>query len=60
MSRTGKFHPYSRPMADLNQGRCRIARPDPNFFCGETLPNETYWIESNGGLKNVVVFVESA
>ena len=23
-------------------------------YCGETLPNETYVIESNGGLKNVV------
>ena len=22
--------------------------------CGETLPNETYVIDSNGGLKNVV------
>ena len=29
-------------------------------YCGETLPNETYLIDSNGGLKNVVVFVESA
>jgi len=29
-------------------------------YCGETLPNETYLIESNGGLKNVVVFIESA
>jgi hypothetical protein len=29
-------------------------------YCGETLPNETYVIESNGGLKNVVVFIESA
>ena len=29
-------------------------------YCGETLPNETYVIDSNGGLKNVVVFVESA
>jgi hypothetical protein len=29
-------------------------------YCGETLPNETYLIEANGGLKNVVVFIESA
>ena len=29
-------------------------------YCGETLPNETYLIEPNGGLKNVVVFIESA
>lgn len=29
-------------------------------YCGETLPNETYVIDSNGGLKNVVVFIESA
>ena len=29
-------------------------------YCGETLPNETYLIDSDGGLKNVVVFIESA
>ena len=29
-------------------------------YCGEVLPNETYIIDSNGGLKNVVVFIESA
>ncbi len=29
-------------------------------YCGETLPNETYLIDPNGGLKNVVVFIESA
>jgi hypothetical protein len=29
-------------------------------YCGETLPNETYLIDSNGRLKNVVVFVEPA
>ncbi|MBI2530985.1 MAG: carboxypeptidase regulatory-like domain-containing protein [Deltaproteobacteria bacterium] len=29
-------------------------------YCGEILPNQTYVIESNGGLKNVVVFIESA
>jgi len=29
-------------------------------YCGETLPNETYLIDANGGLKNVVVFIESA
>src|SRR5688572_12329751 len=28
-------------------------------YCGEVLPNETYIIDSNGGLKNVVVFIES-
>jgi len=27
---------------------------------GETLPNETYLIHASGGLKNVVVFIESA
>ena len=29
-------------------------------YCGESLPNETYLIGSNGGLRNVVVFVEQA
>jgi hypothetical protein len=29
-------------------------------YCGESLPNETYLVEAAGGLKNVVVFVESA
>jgi hypothetical protein len=29
-------------------------------YCGETLPDETYLINSNGGLKNVVVFLEAA
>jgi len=29
-------------------------------YCGETLLNETYLVEAAGGLKNVVVFVESA
>ena len=29
-------------------------------YCGETLPNETYLVEAAGGLKNVVIFVESA
>lgn len=29
-------------------------------YCGETLPNETYLIDTNGGLKDVVVFIESA
>src|SRR6188768_905328 len=28
-------------------------------YCGETLPNETYLIGANGGLKNVVLFIES-
>src|SRR5262245_34022426 len=27
-------------------------------YCGETLPNETYLIDSDGGLQNVVVFVD--
>lgn len=29
-------------------------------FCGELLPNETYVVDSGGGLKNVVVFLEGA
>lgn len=29
-------------------------------YCGETLPNETYLLDANGGLKNVVVFIEAA
>ena len=29
-------------------------------YCGETLPNETYLTVPNGGLKNVVVYIESA
>jgi hypothetical protein len=29
-------------------------------YCGETLPNETYLVDANGGLKNVVVFLEAA
>ena len=29
-------------------------------YCGEILPNETYLIDADGGLKNVVVFIESA
>src|SRR5690242_21413308 len=29
-------------------------------YCGETLPNESYLIDANGGLKNVVVFIDSA
>jgi len=29
-------------------------------YCGDSLPNETYLIDSTGGLKNVVVFVEVA
>jgi hypothetical protein len=29
-------------------------------YCGETLPNETFLIDSNGGLGNVVVFIEAA
>ncbi|MPZ77332.1 MAG: hypothetical protein GEU77_12500 [Deltaproteobacteria bacterium] len=29
-------------------------------YCGAVLPNETYLIDSDGGLKNVVVFIESA
>jgi hypothetical protein len=28
-------------------------------YCGETLPNETYLIDSTGGLKNVVVFLDA-
>ncbi|MGH7825604.1 MAG: carboxypeptidase regulatory-like domain-containing protein [Candidatus Binatia bacterium] len=29
-------------------------------YCGETLPNETYLIDFQGGLKNAVVFIEAA
>jgi hypothetical protein len=29
-------------------------------YCGEALPNETYIIDGNDGLKNTVVFVEAA
>jgi hypothetical protein len=29
-------------------------------YCGEILPNETYFIASNGGMGNVVVFLETA
>ena len=29
-------------------------------YCGETLPNETYLVDANDGLKNAVVFVEAA
>jgi hypothetical protein len=29
-------------------------------YCGESLPNDTYLINSAGGLKNVVVFIEAA
>lgn len=28
-------------------------------YCGETLPNESYLIDTNGGFKNVVVFLEA-
>ncbi len=38
----------------------RIKVTKDQDYCGETLPNETYVIESNGGLKNVVVSIESA
>jgi hypothetical protein len=29
-------------------------------YCGETLPNDTYLMDRNGGLRNVVVFLEAA
>jgi hypothetical protein len=29
-------------------------------YCGETLPNETYLIGSDGALQNVVVFIETS
>jgi Polysaccharide lyase family 4, domain II len=29
-------------------------------YCGETLPDESYLVDANGGLKNVVVFLEAA
>jgi hypothetical protein len=38
----------------------RIKVTKDQDYCGETLSNETYVIDSNGGLKNVVVFIESA
>jgi len=28
-------------------------------YCGETLPNESYLVDANGGLKNVVVYLEA-
>ena len=28
-------------------------------YCGETLPNETYLVDANDGLKNAVVFIDS-
>jgi hypothetical protein len=28
-------------------------------YCGESLPNETYLVSSDGGLKNVVVFIDA-
>ena len=28
-------------------------------YCGDTLPNETYLVDPNGGLKNVVVFLDA-
>jgi hypothetical protein len=28
-------------------------------YCGETLPNESYLVDPNGGLKNVVVYLEA-
>ncbi len=51
-------------------GEVKFADPPPQLksirvtkdqdYCGETLPNETYLIDSQGGLKNVVVFIEDA
>jgi hypothetical protein len=29
-------------------------------YCGDSLPNDTYLVESSGGLQNAVVFLESA
>ena len=29
-------------------------------YCGETLPDESYLVDANGGLKNIVVFLEAA
>ncbi len=29
-------------------------------YCGEVLPNDSYLIDPNGGLKNAVVFIEAA
>jgi hypothetical protein len=51
-------------------GEVRFSDDSPNLpvvkvskdqdYCGENLPNETYLIGSNGGLRNVVVFLEAA
>jgi hypothetical protein len=51
-------------------GEVKFTDPPPQFkpirvtkdqdYCGETLPNETYLIDSQSGLKNVVVFIEAA
>src|SRR5262245_12143259 len=50
-------------------GDVRFSDPPPKMppvkitkdqdYCGETLPNESYLIDGNGGLKNVVVFLEA-
>jgi hypothetical protein len=29
-------------------------------YCGDTLPNESYLIDGNGGFKNTVVYIEAA
>lgn len=51
-------------------GEVKFIGPPPKFapltvskdqdYCGETLPNETYLIDSNNGLKNAVVFLDAA
>jgi len=51
-------------------GEVKFIGPPPKFapvavskdqdYCGETLPNETYLIDSNNALKNAVVFLDVA
>jgi hypothetical protein len=61
--------PTSTIYAGSITGQIRFSGEPPNLpvvkvskdqdYCGEVLPNDTYIIDSNGGLKNVVVFVDS-
>lgn len=41
-----------------NLGPVKVSKDQD--YCGDTLPNETYLIDANGGLKNAVVFLETA
>jgi hypothetical protein len=40
--------------------RARVQATKDQDYCGQTLPNETHLIGPGGGLKNVVVYIESA